>query len=341
MKKRIIILGSTGSVGTQALEVIQQNQDKFEVVGLSANKNEALLNEQAKEFGALHAVLAHDQTAPLIELVKNVEADLVLVAVIGEAGVEPTLAAIEAGKEIALANKETLVMEGEKVMQVASENSTQIIPVDSEHSAIFQCLQVAKKEGLKDEIERIILTCSGGPFYKKTQEELKNVTAEDALKHPTWDMGARVTIDSATWVNKGLEIIEAHHLFGFDYDHIDVLIHPESRIHGMVQLKDGTYIAHEAPPDMKIPIEYALNYPEEVELDQKIHHVENLAELGENLTFDVPPDGPLLGIQLGYKAGRSGQAACQRLVRKNSAAQTAFLNGEIFFLEIYDYSRLR
>ena len=332
MKKRVIILGSTGSVGTQALDVIRHERDQFEVVGLSANENEKLLKEQAEEFEVAHTVLAHGESKPLAELVTNVEADLVLVAVMGVAGLEPTLAAIQSGKNIAIANKETLVIDGAHVMEEAQKHNVQLIPVDSEHSAIFQCLQNINKE----DVDKIILTCSGGPFWPKTRANLENVTPEQALNHPTWKMSPKITIDSATLINKGLEVIEAHHLFGFDYDQIEVRVHPQSLVHGIVQLKDGNTLMHASGADMRIPIRYALYYPNRAPLSPN-SQITSLNLFNQKLDFFDPAHEALEGIKLGYQAGRTGPKASTAFVQANEQAVQDFLNGEIKFLEIYEY----
>jgi len=326
-RKKIIILGSTGSIGTQALDVVREHPERFEVVAMSANNNAALLAQQALEFPGAETVCAFNDPAPLIDLVTRVEANMVLVAVTGAAGLEPTLAAIRAGKDIALANKEALVMAGQEVMAAVKEHGVDLIPVDSEHSAIFQCLQGVKT----DEVEKIILTCSGGALYGKSHEELAHVTAKDALKHPTWSMGNKITIDSATLVNKGFEVVEAHHLFGLSYDQIEVRVHPQSIVHGLVQLKDGNTIAHLSPPSMKLPIQYALTYPERV---PSAHPRANLWDT--TLTFEKPDHQRFPGIELVRKHASINP---RRLVEENDRAVEDFLKGEISFLEIYD--RLR
>jgi len=330
-KKRLIILGSTGSIGTQALDVIRGQRDRFDVVGLSANKKAHLLQDQAHEFGVEKVALAQGESDSMIELVEKVEADLVLVAVSGTAGLLPMLAAIHSGKNIALANKEALVMGGEAVMEEAKKYGVQIIPVDSEHSAIFQCLQKVKKE----EVEKIILTCSGGAFRGKTKEELKNVTVEEALNHPTWAMGSKITIDCATLINKGFEVIEAHHLFGFSYDQIEVRLHPQSLVHGLVQLRDGNTLMHLSPPDMRVPINYALNYPERVELPQ----VPAESLLSRTLEFSEPDHDTFPGIKLAYEVGRQGGMAPAIFNTANDHAVQDFLEGRIRFLDIYDRIR--
>lgn len=327
-KKKLIILGSTGSVGTQALDVIRGQRDRFEIVGLTGNHNANLLQEQAHEFGVENVALARDESDPLVQLVEAVEADMVLVAVSGISGLLPTLAAIKSGKDIAIANKETLVMGGEEVMQTAREHGAQIIPVDSEHSAIFQCLQKVDPSM----VEKIILTCSGGAFRGKKRDQLTNVTAADALHHPTWDMGKKITIDCATLVNKGFEVIEAHHLFGVSYDDIEVRLHPQSLVHGMVQLKDGNTFMHVAPPDMRIPINYALNYPERIEFPQG----QTDSFMMETLEFTEPDHDTFPGIKLAYEVGRQGGMAPAIFNVANDRAVSDFLEGRIGFLDIYD-----
>lgn len=342
-KKRVMIVGSTGSIGTQALEVISSENDRFEVVGLSAQRNETLLNKQAYDFGVKQIHLAsnyelENREETLCRWIESVEADWILVAISGPGGLQPTLAALCSGKNIAMANKEALVMAGGKIMQEAESKNLKIIPVDSEHSAVFQCLQGIEKES----IEKIILTCSGGPFWQKPREELENVTVKEALKHPIWSMGNKITIDSATWVNKGFEVIEAHHLFGVDYDQIEVRVHPQSLVHGIVQLKDGNVLMHAASPDMRIPLHYALNYPERRPLTiskgttQKIH---KKALLDQTLEFFSPEESPLEGIQMAYEVGRRGADASARFVLANEQAVHDFLGGKIKFLEIYERIR--
>ncbi len=319
--KKVIILGSTGSVGTQALEVIEASDD-LEVVGLAANTNEKLLSQQAAQFNVQHTALASKDD--LAEFVTNIKADIVLVAISGAAGLKPTLAAIESGKNIALANKETLVIAGEQVMQAARDRGVQIIPVDSEHAALHQALANVPH----DAIHRLILTCSGGPFYGRSRQDLAQITPQEALAHPTWNMGPKISIDSATLVNKGLEIIEAHHLFGIPYDQIKVRIHPESKVHGIIQLSDGNTILVASETDMRIPIHYALHYPDRV--PATLPHL----EFDESWTFQKPTNEPLQGIELGYQAGRSQKGA--EFVQANDAAVQDFLDNKGSFLEIYD-----
>ena len=331
MPLRILILGSTGSIGTQALDVISKEKGAFKVVGLSANKNAALLKKQARIFHTDNILLTQDEPRRLSDFVRKTKADLVLIAVSGQAGIFPLRSAIEQGRKIALANKEALVMEGEKLMKKAKQTGAQIIPVDSEHAAIFQCLQNVKKEN----VAKIILTCSGGPFWQKTKQELKKATARQALQHPVWKMGSKITIDSATLINKGFEIIEAHHLFGFDYDQIDVLIHPQGLVHGIVQLKDGNLLMHASCPDMRIPIHFALHYPDRSPMDfKKFKFSENLLK-DQKLEFFSADQTILEGIKLAKKAVEIGGDAPARLVAANEKAVQSFLDGEIGFLEIY------
>ena len=275
--KRIVILGSTGSIGVQTLDVIESHPDSFEIVALAANKDWELLASQADKFRPALAALANQSemenfknavTVPEVELVSGQSAvsdlaslpdiDLVVNAVVGFAGLGATLAAVKTGNRLALANKESLVAGGELVTKAAAETKTEIIPVDSEHSAIFQCL----KAGRRSEIKRLILTASGGPFLDKPLDEFDAITPQEALKHPNWDMGRKVTIDSATMINKALEIIEAHWLFGVNPDRIDVMIHPQSIVHSMVEFFDSSVIAQMSRPDMRLPIRYALFYPD-------------------------------------------------------------------------------
>ncbi|MFA6435816.1 MAG: 1-deoxy-D-xylulose-5-phosphate reductoisomerase [Candidatus Gracilibacteria bacterium] len=331
MPRRILILGSTGSIGTQALEVVRREKGAFKIVGLSANKNAALLKKQAQQFQTDNVLLTQDQPQRLSDFVRKIKADLVLIAVSGQAGIFPLRSAIEQGRNIALANKEALVMEGGQLMKLAKKTGAKIIPVDSEHAAIFQCLQSVKKE----DVAKIILTCSGGPFWRKSKQELKKVTARQALKHPVWKMGNKISIDSATLMNKGFEIIEAHHLFGFDYDQIEVLIHPQGVVHGMVQLKDGNMLMHASCPDMKIPIHFALHYPDRATMDFKAFKFSENILKNQKLEFFSPDQTILEGINLTKKAVEIGGDAPAHLVEANEKAVQEFLNGEIGFLEIY------
>lgn len=332
MPLRLLILGSTGSIGTQALDVIGKEKNAFKVVGLSANHNATLLKKQAQKFHTENILLTQDEPQHLSDFVKKIKADLVLIAVSGQAGIFPLRSAIEQGQKIALANKEALVMEGEKLMKLARRTGAQIIPVDSEHAAIFQCLQNVKKE----DVAKIILTCSGGPFWRKSKQELKKVTARQALKHPVWKMGGKISIDSATLINKGFEIIEAHHLFGFDYDQIEVLIHPQGFVHGMVQLKDGNLLMHASCPDMRIPIHFALHYPDRSSMDFKAFKFSENILKNQKLEFFPPDQTVLEGIKWAKKAVEMGGDAPARLVAANEKAVQEFLKGEIEFLGIYD-----
>ena len=257
--RRILILGSTGSIGTQALDVIRERRDRFEVVGLAAGRNAELLAAQAAEFGVAHTVLAGDGGADAAEqLVRDVEADVVLNGITGSVGLGPTLAALETGRTLALANKESLIVGGDLVTALAAPG--QIVPVDSEHSALAQAL----RSGTAAEVRRLVLTASGGPFRGRSREGLAGVTPAQALAHPTWNMGRVVTTNSATLVNKGLEVIEAHLLFDVDYDDIDVVVHPQSIVHSMVEFVDGSTIAQASPPDMRLPISLGLDWPHRV-----------------------------------------------------------------------------
>ena len=266
-KRKISILGSTGSIGTQALEVIDKISDKFEIIALSGGSNNELLKQQCDKYKPKY-VCSNDKnfkadgiktlygTNGLEEICSNRENDIILVAVSGKIGLKPTLKAIENGINIALANKETLVMAGDIVMSKAKENDVQIIPVDSEHCAIHQCIKNIKQ------VDKLIITASGGPFLRKSTEEMNSATVEQALSHPRWNMGKKITIDSATLMNKGLEVIEAHHLFGMNYDDIEVVVHPQSIVHSAIEYKDGSVIAQLGLPSMHIPIQYAITYPE-------------------------------------------------------------------------------
>ena len=271
MKKRVVILGSTGSIGTQALDVIRQYKDEFEVVGLACNSNILLLQKQIQEFKPKYVAVSDEKAAQrlpkgdftlfdgdlAITSLCTVETDILLNALVGIEGLSPTITALKFGTTIALANKETLVTGGDIVMKLAKDNNIDILPVDSEHSAIWQCLDFNKDK----KIDKILLTASGGAFRGKTKDEIKNLKAQDALKHPTWNMGNKVTIDSATLMNKGLEVIEAMHLFNMSPKDIEIIVHKESIVHSMIQYKDGSIIGQLSYPDMKLPIQVALNYP--------------------------------------------------------------------------------
>ncbi|GAB6932230.1 1-deoxy-D-xylulose-5-phosphate reductoisomerase [Calditerricola satsumensis] len=342
--KTIAVLGSTGSIGRQTLDVVDQHAGRLRVAALAAGRNVARLTEQALRYRPDLVAVADREAAEalrrelppsirvvhgeegLIAAATHPEVDVVVSAVVGAAGLLPTLAAIEAGKTIALANKETLVMAGELVMRAAKARGVAILPVDSEHSAIFQCLQGENRKRLR----RLILTASGGALRDRSREELADVTVADVLAHPNWQMGAKVTVDSATMMNKGLEVIEAHWLFGVDYAHIDVLLHRESVIHSMVEWIDGSVIAQLGTPDMRIPIQYALTYPDRWALKTPPL---NLADLGA-LHFAPASFERYPLLALAYECGRRGGTAPAVLNAANEVAVEAFLQGRIPFLAI-------
>ncbi len=343
MKKRIAILGSTGSIGTQALDVIRQHPDRFEVYALSANHNAELLAKQAREFhpevvciadeskyGCLQDALSDLPVKvwtgedSISEMVTMPSIDIVLAAMVGYAGLRPTIAAIKAKKIIAFANKETLVVAGDLVCRLCRENHTALLPVDSEHSAIFQSLT---GEG-DNEIEKILLTCSGGPFRTWSKEAITAAKAEDALKHPNWDMGAKITIDSATMMNKGFEVIEAKWLFGVEPEQIQVLVHPQSIIHSAVQFADGSVKAQLGMPDMRLPIQYAFSYPER--LSSNFPRID-FFNLPQGLTFETPDIKRFPNLQLAYDAiAKGGNMPCV-LNAANEVAVQAYLQDKISF----------
>lgn len=344
--KNISILGSTGSIGTQALDVIRHNKDKYKVVALSANRNIDLLYRQIIEFEpyavavpdylsgqSLREMLGNNKTEiyigmeGLVNIAELNESDMVLVSVVGMVGLMPTIKAIEKGKKIALANKETLVSGGIVVKKALEKSNSEIIPVDSEHSAIFQCMQGSKR---KEEAERILLTASGGPFRGRTYDELKNVRPEDALKHPSWRMGKKITVDCATLMNKGLEVIEAHWLFDTGFDKIEVVVHPQSIIHSMVEYIDGTVIAQLGTADMRTPILYALGYPERME---RIAERLELTKV-KSLTFEEPDFNTFRCLRLAYDAGIEGGTMPAVLNSANEVAVELFLKGLISFTDI-------
>ncbi|MBM7581417.1 1-deoxy-D-xylulose-5-phosphate reductoisomerase [Caldicoprobacter guelmensis] len=345
MKKRIAILGSTGSIGRQALDVIYEHVDKFQVVALTTNRNVELLAQQVEAFHPSYVGIVDSESVQEFknygltgvevlsgkECLKNIatlpEVDLVLVAVVGISGLEPTIAALEAGKDVALANKESLVAGGHLVVEAARKSESKIIPVDSEHSAIFQCLA-----GCDDpnKIKRIYLTASGGPFRNYSKDQLRHVTVEEALNHPNWRMGKKVTIDSATLMNKGLEVIEAHWLFGLSIEQIQVVIHPQSVIHSMVEYIDGSIIAHMGKTDMRLPILYALSWPQR--LESSVGSLE-LAAM-EPLTFEMPDFDRFPCLGLAYKALEIGGTMPVVLNAADEVAVEKFLRGEISFMEI-------
>lgn len=344
-KKRIAILGSTGSIGTQALDVVRQHPQEFEVEVLTANSNVSLLKEQALEFKPNAVVIVQDDQykslaedlwkegiktyageESLEQVVQFEDIDIVLTALVGYSGLKPTIAAIEAGKAIALANKETLVVAGELITKLAAKNKVPILPVDSEHSALFQCLTGE----FHNKIEKIYLTASGGPFRGWKKEKLLNVTKEQALKHPNWEMGAKVTIDSATLMNKGFEVIEAKWLFHLNPDQIDVIVHPQSIIHSIVQFEDGSMKAQMGLPDMKLPIQYALSYPQRLASNFPRFNFLDYP----NLSFEKADRTTFGNLNLAYEAMLKGGTSACALNAANEITNAAFLSGKIGFLQI-------
>jgi 1-deoxy-D-xylulose-5-phosphate reductoisomerase len=344
MPRRLAILGSTGSIGVQALDVVSRAAgDELEVVGLSAGGDYQQLIEQARQHGVTRIALADENAAAraseawtggevlggpdgLVRLITEAECDLVLNGIVGSAGLVPTVATLGEGITLALANKESLVVGGELVTQLAAATGASIIPVDSEHSALHQLL-AAERPGT---VDRLILTASGGPFRGRTVADLQEVTIEQALAHPTWAMGGKITIDSATLMNKGLELIEAHHLFGTPYSQIDVIVHPQSIVHSLIQLCDGATLAHLGYPDMRVPISYGLHYPERVDVPVRPL---DLAELGA-LTFEPVDHETFACLGLAREAGIAGGTAPCTLNAANEVAVHAFLNGRLTFLQI-------
>ena len=342
--KKIAILGSTGSIGTQTLEVVRENKD-IEVLGLAAGINIKLLERQIREFHPKMAAVWSEERAKelrenvkdlnikivsgmegLIELSVMEESEILVTAIVGMIGIRPTIEAIKAGKDIALANKETLVTAGHIIMPLAKEYQVAILPVDSEHSAIFQSLQGGQEKAL----HKILLTASGGPFRQKTREELLNIQVEDALKHPNWEMGRKITIDSSTLVNKGLEVIEAKWLFDVSLDQIEVVVHPQSIIHSMVEYVDGAIIAQLGTPDMKLPIQYALYYPERRFLPGDRLDFAALSKL----TFEKPDMETFYGLRLAFEAGKEGGSLPTVFNAANELAVSKFLERKIKYLEI-------
>ena len=344
--KQIAVLGSTGSIGTQTLDVVRSHPELFHIVVLAANTSDELFEQQVLEFEPDLAVLA-DEAAykrlksrytgkselaggrqAFIDAASYPAADIVVTSMMGFAGLEPTLAAIAAGKDIALANKETLVVAGEIVTRRAKEAGVKILPVDSEHCALFQCLQGEQRE----KVEKILLTCSGGPFRGKKRADLQAAAKEAVLAHPTWQMGQKITVDSASLVNKGLEVIEAKWLYGVSYDKIQVVVHPQSIVHSMVQFVDGAVMAQLGSTDMKLPIQYALTYPE--------RQPSAFARLDfwkmKDLTFEAPDMETFKGLRFAYEAGTMGGTMPCVFNAANEVAVSAFLHDEIHFLDIYD-----
>ena len=345
--KNISILGATGSIGTQTLDVIRNSEDEIKLIGITANSSVEKMKDIIREFKPKYVGMMDESSAndikefckkeyPNIEVLRGMdglvkiatldEIDTVVTSVVGMIGLKPTIAAIEAKKDIALANKETLVVAGELVMKKAKENNVKILPVDSEHSAIFQSLSGYNNK----DINKIILTASGGPFRGKTTEDLREVTVKEALKHPKWNMGQKISIDSATLMNKGLEVIEAHFLFDTDYDNIEVVVHPQSIIHSMVEYKDASVIAQLGTPDMRLPIQYALNYPERKGM---IANPLNFYELGA-LTFEKPDLETFKCLRFAYEAGKIGGLAPTILNGANEEAVALLLDEKIKFLQI-------
>ena len=342
--RRIAVLGSTGSIGTQTLEVVENHPD-MEITALAAGSNIRLLEEQIRRFRPKVAAVWSEERAEelkarvadldvrveagmdgLIAVATEASAQVVVTAVVGMIGIRPTIAAIQAGKDIALANKETLVTAGHLIIPMVRERGVRLLPVDSEHSAIFQCLN--GEHG--NRIHKILLTASGGPFRGKKREELKNIQVEDALKHPNWEMGRKITIDSSTMVNKGLEVIEAKWLFGVTVDQIQVVVQPQSIIHSMVEYEDGAVIAQLGTPDMKLPIQYALYYPERRYLPGDRLDFAAL----QQITFEKPDMETFYGLKLAYEAGRRGGSLPTVLNAANERAVAMFLDRKIGYLQI-------
>ncbi|MFO0876758.1 MAG: 1-deoxy-D-xylulose-5-phosphate reductoisomerase [Gemmataceae bacterium] len=342
-KKRIVVLGSTGSIGTSTLDVVEHLPGRLDIFGLSAHSRIDLLLEQAHQFRP-RCVCVTDPaiqvdparlpagcrllrgTQGLVEMVQAPEVDVVVTAIVGAAGLEGTWAALEAGKTIAVANKETLVLAGAQVTELAARQGVRLLPVDSEHSAIFQALAGSAP----DEVERIVLTGSGGPFRGRKRAELEAVTVEQALCHPTWSMGRKITIDSATLMNKALEVIEARWLFNLAPDRIDVIIHPQSIIHSFVEFQDGSILAQMSPPDMRLPIQYALTYPQRLPGPARRLNWRQLA----SWQFEQPDHETFPSLQLGYEAARQGGTCGAVLNAANEVAVAGFLDGQLPFLDI-------
>lgn len=348
--KKIAIMGSTGSIGTQTLEIVRENQKydewALDVVALSAGSNVSLLAKQILEFHPSLAVIAQEEDVSrlreligdepveilcgmdgLLALATHPDSDILVTAIVGMIGIRPTIAAMKAGKDIALANKETLVTAGHLIMPLAKQMGVSILPVDSEHSAIFQALHGEHAS----QVHKLLITASGGPFRGRTKNELENVCVEDALKHPNWSMGRKITIDSATLVNKGLEVLEAHWLFDMDFDDIEVVVQPQSLIHSMVEFKDGAVMAQLGTPDMRVPIQYALYYPDRVFLPGDRLDFSAI----RSITFEQPDTDVFLGLPLAIRAGRIGGSMPVVLNAANEYAVARFLEKQIQFLDIY------
>ena len=344
--KKIAILGSTGSIGTQTLDVVRANGD-IQVLGISAGRNVERLEAQIREFHPRLVAVWDEKAAKdlsvrvqdlpvrvvsgmdgLLELAAMEETEILVTAIVGMLGIRPTMEAILAGKDIALANKETLVTAGHLIMPMAKENGVRILPVDSEHSAVFQALNGEKRE----QVHKLLITASGGPFRGRKRADLENVTLEDTLKHPNWVMGQKITVDSATLVNKGLEVMEARWLFDMDLDHIQVVVQPQSVIHSMVEFKDGGIMAQLGTPDMRLPIQYALYYPDRRYLDGERL---DFTKLGQ-ITFEEPDMETFLGLPMAIQAAREGGTMPTVFNAANELAVKKFLHREIRFLDIYD-----
>jgi len=344
-RRRVVVLGSTGSIGQNCLDVIEQLGDRLEVLGLSAHANRELLRDQAFRHQPRWVTLTDPDAAGAFDshrlpsstrllfgadgiatMVTDPDVDIVVAAIVGAAGLAGTWAALEAGKTVAVANKETLVMAGPLVMELAAKRGGRVLPVDSEHSAVFQAMQC----GRPNEVERIVLTASGGPFRGRTRTELAQVSPDQALNHPTWRMGPKITVDSATLMNKALEIIEARWLFGLPPERIEVVIHPESMIHSFVEFRDGAILAQLSPPDMRLPIQYALTYPERVSGPARRLRWQELGAWH----FEQPDHETFPAVQLGYEVARRGGTCGAVLNAANEAAVSRFLAGEVRFLEI-------
>ncbi|WP_310428556.1 1-deoxy-D-xylulose-5-phosphate reductoisomerase [Chamaesiphon sp. VAR_48_metabat_135_sub] len=345
--KAITLLGSTGSIGTQTLDIVEHNPDKFRIVGLAAGSNAEMLAQQVRQFRPEIVAIGNEaKLAELKDALSNLDyhptivagaqgtievagygdAQSVVTGIVGCAGLLPTIAAIKAGKDIALANKETLIAGGPVVLPLVEKHGVKLLPADSEHSAIFQCLQGVPPGGLR----RIILTASGGAFRDLPAEKLASVTIADALKHPNWSMGQKITIDSATLMNKGLEVIEAHYLFGVDYDNIDIVVHPQSIIHSLIEVQDTSVLAQLGWPDMRLPLLYALSWPDRIQTDWKKF---DLVTAGD-LTFRAPDREKYPCINLAYAAGRAGGSMPAVLNGANEQAVALFLDEKIHFIDI-------
>lgn len=324
MRKKISIIGSTGSIGTQALEVLEKLQDKFEIIALAGGSNASLLKKQAEKFNPKYTTLGEDG---LDRICNDTENDIILMACSGKVGLKPTLTAIKNGINVALANKETLVMAGDIIMAETKKNNVDIIPVDSEHCAIHQCIKNITQ------VRKLIITASGGPFLHKSVDEIKNATVNETLCHPKWNMGKKITVDSATLMNKGLEIIEAHHLFGIDYNKIEVVIHPQSIIHSAIEYADGSIVAQLGLPSMHIPIQYAISYPQRFEgIKTESFSFSQVARLD----FEEPDFDKFPCLKLAYLAGEIGGTMPTCLNAANEEAVFAFLNEKIKLNNIYE-----